>query len=227
MTSYRPLILSSRFWLTVLSTCFYLSSAAARSKSHTTVIVVNNQKQCFDHNNKPIKCPTSKAWIIGLAIAGGVVGLIVLVALLYFCCGCASCACGSCALCCCLCCSKRKKSSTGQVYEALPEQSNGNNVLPTYNPNPGMTTSIPYDPPSDVPRLSTFVEPSSEKPGSYNDPYSGTGEGEAASYFNSMPELGYAYKSSPSSSKISLPQTDIPPTYEQYHPPSYPPSVAH
>lgn len=89
MTSYKPMILSSQLWLSVLALCFYASEVSA--KVHTHYHATTN-KICYDkwvsfspcsqprahlststcfRNHKVIPCPKSKKnLIIGLIIAG-------------------------------------------------------------------------------------------------------------------------------------------------------------
>ncbi|KAI0812545.1 hypothetical protein BC629DRAFT_944362 [Irpex lacteus] len=128
MTSYKPMILSSQLWLSVLALCFYASEVSA--KVHTHYHATTSNKICFDKNHKVIPCPKSKKnLIIGLIIAGSLIGVFVLGGILYCCCCAGEVACATCAACCCLCCGKRKKTSGGQVYQTLPEQGNNATIV--------------------------------------------------------------------------------------------------
>ncbi|KAI0093215.1 hypothetical protein BDY19DRAFT_415236 [Irpex rosettiformis] len=123
VSSYRPLVSSSRLWLTALALCFHISEASARSHYHPAPQV------CYNQNNQRIPCPkkTKKQWLIGVIIAAS--GVIIIGCIFYFCCAVGECACATCAACCCLCCSKRKKTSGGQVYQTLPDQGNNATIV--------------------------------------------------------------------------------------------------
>jgi hypothetical protein len=95
----------------------------------------------------------------------------------------------------------------------------------SYNYSASSTTDTPYDPPVYAPphtQSAAFVQsPPNDKYDSLGA--GGAGVGEAASYYNNLPELKYEYNrdASASSSKVSLPQTGVP----SYEPPSYPPTM--
>ncbi|KAI0344700.1 hypothetical protein BDW22DRAFT_1354839 [Trametopsis cervina] len=224
MSGYRPLILSSRFWLSLLALVWSIAAVAA---SPTPEIELearasSSKKACHDPKGVPIKCPPTKASkLFSVIILSVVFGVVILGGLLWFCCSAATCTCALCAASCCSCCGKRKKAG-GQVYQSLPEQGKNNATViqPLYTAN-----SMAYNPPSDAPYdPPTAPPPSAAYPEKYNTYNSSTSEhhaGEAASYY-AMPELTYEYKADASSSKVSLPQaqTEAP----HYQPPAYPPT---